>query len=190
MLKGALKYRRVFGSLPMVDESYKYCPLEEEWDRAGKICRFLMPFYDMTTLISAISYPTSNLYFLQVWKIQSLLMENVKDGNDVIKNMAELMMVKFQKYWDEYSVVLAFGAILDPRMKLQALAYCFEKIDPLTSELKLAKIKDKLYNLFAEYSKSLPTTTSTNVLKCKQGQSSSSSSASLPHLSLFDVSLI
>ena len=29
MLKGALKYRRVFGSLPMVDESYKYCTSEE-----------------------------------------------------------------------------------------------------------------------------------------------------------------
>lgn len=25
--------------------------------------------------------------------------------------MAELMMVKFKKYWDEYNVVLGFGAI-------------------------------------------------------------------------------
>jgi len=77
------------------------------------------------------------------------------------------MMVKFQKYWDEYSIVLAFGAILDPRMKLQTLAYCFEKIDPLTSKSKLARIKEKLYNFFAGYSKSLPTTTSSNVLKRK-----------------------
>ena len=28
-------------------------------------------------------------------------------------------MVKFDKYYDEYSIVLAFGAILDPRMKLE-----------------------------------------------------------------------
>jgi len=115
-------------------------------------------------------------------------MENVKDGDEVKKNMVELMMVKFQKYWDKYSVVLAFGAILVPRMKLQTLVYCFEKIDPLTFESKLIRIKKKLCKFFAEYSKSLPTTTSSNVLKRKQGQSSSSSFASLPHLSLFDVS--
>ena len=65
--------------------------------------------------------------------------------------MAERMLVKFDKYWDEYSIVLAFGAILDPRMKLETLGYCFEKIDPLTWEAKLEKIKEKLYKLFSEY---------------------------------------
>jgi len=38
-----------------------------------------------------------------------MLMENLKDGDGVIKNMAELMMPKFQKYLDEYSIVLTFG---------------------------------------------------------------------------------
>ena len=98
MIKSAIKYQRVFGSLHLVDESYKYCPTEEEWKRAGKICKFLLPFYDITNLISASSYPTSNLYFLQVWKIQCLLMENVNDENVLIKNMAKLMIVKFEKY--------------------------------------------------------------------------------------------
>ena len=32
-------------------------------------------------------------------------MENVKDEDVLIKNMAKLMIVKFDKYWDEYSVV-------------------------------------------------------------------------------------
>jgi len=123
MLKSALKYQRVFGSLQLVDESYKYCPSEEDWKRVEKICKFLLPFYDITTLISATSYPTSNLYFLQVWKIQSLLIENVKDENALIKNMVELMMVIFEKYWDEYSVVLAFGTILDPRMKIWCIEF-------------------------------------------------------------------
>jgi len=55
-------------------------------------------------------------------------MENVKDKDALIKNMIELMIVKFEKYLDEYSVVLAFGAILDPRMKLEILGFCFEKL--------------------------------------------------------------
>jgi len=66
MIKSALKYQRVFGNLHLVDESYKYFHTEEEWERAGKICKFLLPFYDITNLVSATSYPTSNLYFLQV----------------------------------------------------------------------------------------------------------------------------
>ena len=86
----------------------------------------------------------------QGWKIQRMLMENVNDGDGVIKNMAKLMMLKFQKYWDEYSIVLAFGAILDPRMKLETLSFCFKKSDPLTWESKVEKIKGNLYNLFAE----------------------------------------
>jgi len=59
-------------------------------------------------------------------------------------------------------------------MKLETLSFCFEKIDSLTWELKLEKIKKKLYKHFVEYStKGL--TTSLNVQKHKQGQSSSSS---------------
>jgi len=77
------------------------------------------------------------------------LIENVKDEDALFKNMAELILVKFQKYWDEYSVVLAFGAILYPRMKLETLSFCFKKIDSLTWELKLENIKQKLYKLFA-----------------------------------------
>ncbi|XP_068501166.1 zinc finger BED domain-containing protein DAYSLEEPER-like [Phaseolus vulgaris] len=91
--------------------------------------------------------------------------------------MAEFMIVKFQKYWDEYSVVLAFGAILDPRMKLETLSFCFEKIDSLTWELKLENIKQKLYKLFAEYSSKGLRATTSNTLKRKQGQSSSPSTS-------------
>nr|KYP57990.1 Putative AC transposase [Cajanus cajan] len=87
MLRSALKYQRVFGSLHLVDENYKYCPSDEEWERATKICKFLQPFYEITTLISGTSYPTSNLYFLQVWKIQCLLMGSVTGEDKVVRDM-------------------------------------------------------------------------------------------------------
>ena len=109
-------------------------------------------------------------------------MENVKDEDVLIKNMAKLMIVKFEKYWDEYSVVLAFGVILDPRMKLET-----EKNYSLTWEPKLEKIKEKLYKLFVEYS-TKGFTTSSSVQKQKQGQSSLPSSMSKS--SLFYVSYL
>jgi len=58
-------------------------------------------------------------------------------------------------------------------MKFETLGFFSEKINSLTWELNFEKIKKKLYELFAEYStKGL--TTSSNVQKHKQGQSSSS----------------
>lgn len=69
--------------------------------------------------------------FLQVWEIQCLLLKSVKDKDIVIKDMVELMMEKFDRYCGEYSVVLTFGAILEPRMKLKTLGYCYEMINPL-----------------------------------------------------------
>jgi len=58
-------------------------------------------------------------------------MESIKDEEEIIINMAERMMVKFDKYWDEYCIVLAFGTILDLKMKLETLRFCYEYIDPL-----------------------------------------------------------
>jgi len=40
-------------------------------------------------------------------------------------------------------VVLAFAAILDPRMKLEALRFCFEKIDS-----KIGKDQGKIMQTF------------------------------------------
>nr|GMD20405.1 zinc finger BED domain-containing protein RICESLEEPER 2-like [Ipomoea batatas] len=37
-----------------------------------KICEFLEPFYEVTDLLYGSSYPISNLYFMQVWKIESM----------------------------------------------------------------------------------------------------------------------
>lgn len=165
MLQSALKYQRVFASLSFHDDNYKVCPSEEEWKRAEKICAFLLPFYETTNLISGTSYPTSNLYFLQIWKIQCVLIEGVKDEDKVVKSMAEKMLVKFEKYWDDYSVVLALGAVLDPRMKLSTLEYCYSKVDPLTSQFKVEEVKKKLYILFENYSSIRTSTPSSSARK-------------------------
>ena len=87
----------MFGSLHLIDENYKYCLCDEKWKRVKKICVFLLPFYEITNMIFATSYPTSNLYFLQVWNIQTRLLESLKDEDEVIRDMAERMLVKFGK---------------------------------------------------------------------------------------------
>ena len=117
------------------------------------MCEFLRPFNVITNLISGISYSTSNLYFMQVWKIECLLKAYVDSEDSIIKDMAMKMKVKFDKYWTNYSVVFAFGIVLDLRMKLSMIKDCYLQLDSNTCQEKIDNIISKLYLFFDQYSK-------------------------------------
>ena len=159
MLASAIPYKKAFEMYKVKEAGFReYCPSSDEWRRTEKICDFLLPFYQTTKLMSGTSYPTSNLYFLQVWQIQLILMNSLKNDEVLIRNMGEKMMIKFKKYWEEYSVVLAFGAVLDPRFKLNTLVHCYNEIDPISAKDKVELVKSKLYKLFEVYDQNSSTT--------------------------------
>ena len=151
MLESAINYRRAFYSLSLIDKNYRWCPSNDEWVRATSMCEFLKPFYTITNLISGSSYPTSNLYFGEIWRIEFLLTSNLANEDLLIQSMCCRMKEKFDKYWSEYSVVLAFGAILDPTKKLNFLRYTYSRLDSSSHEEKLKGVKKALYALFEEY---------------------------------------
>lgn len=66
MLKNALKYQCAFGNLHCYDANYISNLSKEELVRLEKMTRLLLPFYKVINLMSETSYPTSNLYFLQI----------------------------------------------------------------------------------------------------------------------------
>jgi len=65
--------KTIMGFLKVVDRNYKSCPSFEEWDRGGKMCQFLEPFYEITNTMSGSSYPTSNLYLCKFGNFSLLL---------------------------------------------------------------------------------------------------------------------
>ncbi|KAF7820644.1 zinc finger BED domain-containing protein DAYSLEEPER-like [Senna tora] len=71
--------------------------------------------------------------------------------DQIIKDMTVRMKEKFDKYWSEYIVVLALGAILDPRLKFPLLECCLNRVDPITSQSKLDVVRKKLFELFNVY---------------------------------------
>ncbi|XP_076902358.1 zinc finger BED domain-containing protein RICESLEEPER 2-like [Bidens hawaiensis] len=115
MLDCPLAYHRAYSRLALVDFNFNTNPSQEEWARVETINKFLKPFYDITTLFSGSLYPTSNLYFHQVWKIQVHIEDAIRNTDDAISNMAKGMKEKFHKYWESYSMVLSFEVILDTR---------------------------------------------------------------------------
>ncbi|KAH1162580.1 hypothetical protein GYH30_001185 [Glycine max] len=148
MLESALVYRRAFCSLAFDDRNYSSCPTNEEWERGQKMYDFLRPFFQITKLIFGSSYPTSNLYFMQL-----------------IRTMTIDMKTKFVKYWSDYSNVFSFGCILDPRFKIKLLKYCYSKLglDPISCQAKLKVVEHKLYTLYNEYVQMYSKETKSNV---------------------------
>jgi hypothetical protein len=134
MLQSAINYHHALYSLSLQDSNFKYCPTSDEWRKAETMCDILKSFYNITNLTSDSSFPTSNLYFVDIWKIECLIRSSLKSENLLIQNMAGSMKEKFDKYWSDYNVVLAFGAILDPTKKLNFFKFVYQKLDPLTSK--------------------------------------------------------
>ena len=83
-------------------------------------------------------------------RIELLLLEEMESQDSFINNMAEQMKVKFDKYWDCYSVVLACAIVLNPMYKLDYVDYIFKKIEPIEhiTEMKVESIETTLYKLF------------------------------------------
>ena len=108
----------------------------------------------MTCAFSEFKYPTSNLYFPNVVRVRILLKEEMEKGDGFMKGMATRMYGKFEKYWAEFSTIMAIATILDPRYKFQFADWAFKRIYGVDHVIQLSLLKDKLVCLFDEYSKS------------------------------------
>ena len=98
MIDSGTRYHSVLNCLAEEDANYKHCRSRDEWNRVERITRFLKPFNDITTLFSGIDYPTTNLYFQGVSRIELLLLEELESQDSFISNMAKQMKGKSDKY--------------------------------------------------------------------------------------------
>ena len=142
--------------------------------------RILGSIAEMTNLVACSSYPTANLYFMQVWKLENWLRSNEFSEDEVIFEMVSSMKLKFDKYWENYSDILAIAAVLDPRLKFKFLEFCFITLDAATSKTKMDHIRKKMRKLFDVYKK--------NTKKNEAGTSRSNHTAKTTTLPGYDVS--
>lgn len=155
--------------IPIFLQDLPFHPTEEEWHRLQQICEFLKPFDEITNLISGSTYPTSNLYFMQVWKINNWLILNEGNQDEVIRKMIVPMRERFDKYWEEVSDVFAMTTVFDPRFKLTLVEYCYGKLGKTSSKRKIEHLRGKLSTLFESYeNKSIFTSPSTETRDTNQ----------------------
>jgi hypothetical protein len=160
MLNSAIKYRSAFERMCLKDTTYSHCPSSEEWERGEEICVFLEIFYGLTTIISQCTYPTSGTHLCHFWGIEVSLKKMMLSKDDKIRDMASKMLNEFDKYLSEYSMILAFGCVLNPFLKFKYLEFIYEKLghDTETVKDKVSNVRKALYTLFNEYANKVAST--------------------------------
>ncbi|XP_062170450.1 zinc finger BED domain-containing protein RICESLEEPER 1-like [Alnus glutinosa] len=162
MLESVIHYRRAFAYLEMTDKNYTFCPNALEWEKVNDISSFLGCFYRATCAFSGTKYLTVNLYFPVVALIYVNLKQELVSEDGYRRLMASQMISKFEKYWSEFSLVLAIAVVLGPHYKLRLVKYFYTKNYGAESQ-ECENVTKTLTKLFMEYSAS--TTSSSTVVQ-------------------------
>ncbi|KAH9707912.1 BED-type domain-containing protein [Citrus sinensis] len=142
MLELAVKYKGVFSRLQTLEPQYKCLPSSEEWELAKQMLDYLRPFSRLTEMFSGTIYPTANLFFPLVYKLRIALKGWQTSDVPAVKNMADNMIGKFLKYWDEISGVLVMAVIFYPRYKMMLINYYYPKIYVVGLENQLKRVRE------------------------------------------------
>ncbi|XP_024961961.1 zinc finger BED domain-containing protein RICESLEEPER 2-like [Cynara cardunculus var. scolymus] len=153
MLNVALEYKDVFTRLSKKEKHYVSLPSEEDWRMTTNVCDKLGLFYRVIETFSVTKYPTSNMFFPLICDIKLSIKSWEDDQNDVIRNMASSMLLKFDKYWGVIHDVMSVAIVLDPRYKLKLINYFFPKNYGVDSKDEVMRIQTLCNDLFEEYKK-------------------------------------
>uniref|UniRef100_A0ACD5WLU8 Uncharacterized protein n=1 Tax=Avena sativa TaxID=4498 RepID=A0ACD5WLU8_AVESA len=152
MLDSTLPFRKVFETLQKQEPtSYTFGPSTDEWKMVEDICQLLKVFYHATNVISGSNYPTSNLYFLEIWSVKVILDEQEKSKNGTIRSMVNEMKKKFQKYFMESYLTNCIPVILDPRFKMEHVEFRLKQYFGVDAHKHIQKVKIAMKTLFIEY---------------------------------------
>lgn len=87
MLDRVIFYRRAFTEFARCDPLLKFGPNRNEWNKLETMHELLEPFCDITYLFSESDYPTTNLYFENIWNIDMLLKVAHESHNSSVREM-------------------------------------------------------------------------------------------------------
>ncbi|KAI5657181.1 hypothetical protein M9H77_25974 [Catharanthus roseus] len=118
-------------------------PLKEafnrEWKVADVIHGYLKIFYDFTNHFNGRTFPTSNIFFPDVCKIQLKLREWENSQHDFLKVMVESCLV------------LGIGVVLDPRFKMNLVEFHYDVIYGSNAYRYVERVKTVFQDLYIEY---------------------------------------
>ncbi|XP_035837258.1 zinc finger BED domain-containing protein RICESLEEPER 2-like [Helianthus annuus] len=152
MLDSAIYYKRAFEGYAARDSNYVWCPTNDEWTRAEKVCKLLAVFLKATEMFSGSTYPTTNLFLTEIYKVKREISNAFLSCDSFLKEMSIPMYEKFDKYWGEIGVLMCIASILDPRYKKLSVEWTFDRLYVGDECLKRVEdVETKLESLFKKY---------------------------------------
>ena len=106
----------------------------------------------MTNVVSGSKYPTSNLYFHEMWSVKEVLDKESSSQNPIIASMVTEMKTKFEKYWKISYLSNCIPVILDPRFKFGFVEFRLNKAFGETASVHIDKVDKAIRSLYNGYS--------------------------------------
>ncbi|KAI8536077.1 hypothetical protein RHMOL_Rhmol10G0228000 [Rhododendron molle] len=132
-------------------------PNKLDWKNCRLFVAFLKLFYDATKKFSASLFVTSNVFFHELFEVQTKIDESILNRDPLTSKMAIEMKRKFETYWgdvEKFNPLLYVAVALDPRFKLRLVKFCYTRSKGKSVGEKMEKqVKDVLNKLYDFYEK-------------------------------------
>ncbi|KAF7113208.1 hypothetical protein RHSIM_RhsimUnG0150000 [Rhododendron simsii] len=132
-------------------------PNKLDWKKCGLFVTFLKLFYDATKKFSASLFVTSNVFFYDLFEVETRIDESILNRDPFMSKMAIEMKRKFETYWgdvEKFNPLLYVAVALDPRYKLRLVKFCYTRSKGKVMGEKMEKqVKDVMNKLYDSYEK-------------------------------------
>lgn len=151
MLAAACELKEVFSCLEASDPDFKLSLSMDDWKMAETLCTYLKYFYDVADILTSPSYPTANVFFPEVSRIQMELTRASMSEDPLVHGLTNPLKEKFDRYWKDCCLVLGMAVVMDPRFKLKFVEFTFSKVFVENAEDWTRTVDYGLRDLFLQY---------------------------------------
>ncbi|XP_028779151.1 zinc finger BED domain-containing protein DAYSLEEPER-like [Neltuma alba] len=151
MLVAACELKEVFACFDTSDPDFRMILSMGEWKQIETLCTYLKYLFDAANILTTLPFPTANLFFHEVAKLQLDLTHAAVSQDPFLSDLIKPLQEKFDQYWRESCLILAVAVAMDPRYKLELVEFTFTKIFGENSEPWIRIVEDGLRELFLEY---------------------------------------
>nr|XP_011462908.1 PREDICTED: zinc finger BED domain-containing protein RICESLEEPER 2-like [Fragaria vesca subsp. vesca] len=106
----------------------KPCPSPDEWKKVEGVCKIVGSIYEVSTALFETKHLSANIYLYHLHEFREILTQMTMQSDSFIGKIAEAMLRRLDKYWDEMFLLLAIAAALDPRFKMKYVEFVCSKV--------------------------------------------------------------
>jgi hypothetical protein len=126
-------------------------PPNDVWNKVGGVVKLIGSVHNVAKSLFETKYATTNNYLHNLQDLRASLIPESMSSDSFIKPIAEKMLQKFDKYWNDMFLLLALTTLLDPRFKKKYFEFSSLKYEDSDGKLQVTAVLDAIQTLYDEY---------------------------------------